>query len=469
VLDTFALYRRYPLLFLVLAATVIVPYEAIVLVASGVGQFEQSSLGAGVGLWLTLTDLALVGPLVSALHVHAVREVREGGDPKLIPIARQGLKVLPVVAAVSIVSWLGILAGFLALIVPGVYLMLRWFVVAQTAAIEGGGWLAALRRGADLTEGHYGHVFVFFIYITVIVTVPVLLGGLGFGDDSTTAASFLVGLAVQVLAYSFGALATALLYFDLRARRAAVAVPPPTVEGDAVQGPPPRGQSLDPEAEDRGSSGSAARPSPSPSAPDRGRDGQGGLAANFLVRRVGLAGVGGRRFGRVPAGGQGGRHLQQPGDDREAGGAALVAEAEHEGRDDQHRPQGQVGHPVHSQRNHPGQREAPVGHRAGDQHDHTDRDADRLGTVDVAEAEDPGGGDDHQCDQRLKCRVYVQRDWTTVHGKPSSWGLDSLGSSIRSLARLPGAFRRVVPGASAAGRRSGPTGDLPASPYPNQR
>lgn len=225
VIDTFHLYRRYPLLFLVLAAAVILPYELLVLAVTEVGPFEQGTLDAVVGLWLTLADLALVAPLVSALHVHAVREAREGGDPKLAPIARQGLKVLPVVAAVSIVSWLGIAVGFIALIVPGVILMLRWFVVAQAAAIDDDGWLTALRRGADLTEGRYGHVFVFGLYVGVIATVPLFLVGLAFDDGSTDAVSFVVAVLVTVASYSFGALATALLYFDLRARLEGAAVP----------------------------------------------------------------------------------------------------------------------------------------------------------------------------------------------------------------------------------------------------
>ena len=218
VIDAFHLYRRYPLLFLVLAAAVIVPYEVLILVVIEAGPFEQGSLDAVVGLWLTLADIALVTPLVSALHVHAVREARDGGDPKLAPIARQGLKVLPVVAAASIVSWLGILAGFIALIVPGVILTLRWFVVAQAAAIDDDGWLTALRRGADLTEGRYGHVFVFLLYVAVIAAAPLYLVGLAFGDDSTSAGSFIVAVLVTVVSYSFAALATALLYFDLRAR-----------------------------------------------------------------------------------------------------------------------------------------------------------------------------------------------------------------------------------------------------------
>ncbi|MGC1165978.1 MAG: hypothetical protein WA862_07715 [Solirubrobacterales bacterium] len=251
VIDAFRLYRRYPLLFLILAAAVIVPYEVLVLLATGVGPFEQGSLDFAVSSTLTLADLALVTPLVSALHVHAVREVGEGREPKLASIARQGLRALPAVAAVSIISWLGITAGFIALIAPGIYLLLRWAVVAQAAAIDGDGWLPALRRSGHLTEGHYGHVFRFVVYVALIAAVPSLLVGLGFGDDSNDVVSFLVAVPLYIVTYSFAALASGLLYFDLRARREAVAAPEssppgPIASASAGQARPPADQSLDP-------------------------------------------------------------------------------------------------------------------------------------------------------------------------------------------------------------------------------
>jgi hypothetical protein len=223
VTGAFGLYRRYPLLFLVLAAGVIVPYEVIVLVATGKGTFAQSSLSFGVSSLLTLVEWVLIGPLISALHVHAVREAREGREPELAPIARQGLRVLPVVAAASIISGLGIGLGFVALIVPGFILLLRWHVVAQAAAIENQGWQRALDHSRYLVQGHYRHVLVFVVYVVLIVTVPTLLFGLAFGHHSTTVASFLVGVTVQLFTRSFGALATALLYFDLRARHESLA------------------------------------------------------------------------------------------------------------------------------------------------------------------------------------------------------------------------------------------------------
>jgi hypothetical protein len=245
----FHLYRRYPLLFLVLAAGVVVPYESIVLAITGAGPFSQGALGFGTSSLLTLIDWVLIGPLISALHVHAVAAVREGRDPRLAAVARQGLLVLPVVVAASIVSGLGIALGLLALAVPGIILMLRWFVVAQTAAIEHEGWLPALRRSAQLTDGHYGHIFIFLIYTGLIVSVPTLLIGLAFGHGATTAASFLVGVGVRIVATSFTALATALLYYDLRSRReAAVATVAPGGIARGGGDPPANGHALDPRA-----------------------------------------------------------------------------------------------------------------------------------------------------------------------------------------------------------------------------
>jgi hypothetical protein len=220
------LYGEYPLLFLVLAAGVIVPYEVIVLVATSAGPFAHGSLGFGTSSLLTLIGLALVGPLVSALHVHAVSEVSEGRKPRLVPVAQRGLRVLPVVAAAEIIAWLGIALGFLAFLVPGIILWLRWYVVAQAAAIEHEGWLPALRRSRQLTASHYRHLIVFAIYLTLITTVPTLLVGLAFGHETTTVASFLVGVALEVVTWSLSALAAALMYFDLRARWASAAAQP---------------------------------------------------------------------------------------------------------------------------------------------------------------------------------------------------------------------------------------------------
>jgi hypothetical protein len=238
--DTFGLYRRYPLLFFLLAAAVIVPYQLIVLAAMGTGPLTQS-LSASAGLLLLLVDSALVVPLVSSLHIHAVAEARLGGAPELGPVVRQGVRALPVVAAASVMSWLGITLGFFALFIPGLLLTLRWVVVAQAAALEREGWLPALGRSADLARGRYWHVLFFLVLVGAITVVPTLLVGMLFGEE-TTALSFVGGLALQILLASFAALATALLYFDLRARLEAMPVATAVPSSTSNLAPPEREQ-----------------------------------------------------------------------------------------------------------------------------------------------------------------------------------------------------------------------------------
>lgn len=221
--DTFRLYRRFPLLFLVLAGGVVIPYQLIVLLATGTGSLNRHHESVGIGLLLIVIDWALVGPLVSAMHVQAVAEVRENGTPHISSVARKGLEVLPVVVAAVIMAGLGFLGATLLLVIPGIYVFIRWNVAAQAAAIDHEGWSQALRRSWGLTERQFWRVFGFVVSIMVIIAVPVFLLRIPFAHQSTTVVSVLVGALFQVATVSFAALAHALLYYDLRARREGLA------------------------------------------------------------------------------------------------------------------------------------------------------------------------------------------------------------------------------------------------------
>lgn len=215
------MYRRYPLLFAALAVGVIAPYELAKLAVTGAGPFGGSrSESTGAFVLFELLYYVLVGPLISALHVHAVVEIGAGRSPRFGSVALRGLRVLPVVAAAQIVAGILIALGFVALIIPGILLSLRWAVVAQTAAIDNEGWMPALGRSRKLTAGHYRHVF------GLQLTIGLLTGLVGFGagvsatGNATSVASVLIGIVVYTILASFTALTLAILYFDLRAREA---------------------------------------------------------------------------------------------------------------------------------------------------------------------------------------------------------------------------------------------------------
>jgi hypothetical protein len=215
------IYQRYPLLFLVLALMVIAPYELIVLAITGHGPLADPGKHAVAQSYLLLLiETAVVTPLVSALHVHAVLRIGEGIQPRFVQVTLRALQVLPVVVAAVLVATAGTLLGFIALIVPGVLLFLRWSVVAQVAALEHEGWIPSLSRSQQLTRGHYWHIF------GLVILVSLVAGGINLAADSiplgstSGAASVAAGIAVRSITASLSALTLALLYFDLRGRAA---------------------------------------------------------------------------------------------------------------------------------------------------------------------------------------------------------------------------------------------------------
>lgn len=214
---TVRLYRWYPLLFAILAVAVVAPYDLVVLAATGYGPLRHTHENTGVSVLLVLSRTFLVTPLISALHIHAVVTIGEDRRPELKAVAARGLRVLPVVAAAEIMASIGIALGFIALIIPGILLSLRWAVVAQAAALEDNGWLASLRSSRRLTATHYEQVFTLLLF-TGILSFLLLLGARAIPLGSTSGApSVIVGVVVETLIASFTALTLALLYFDLRA------------------------------------------------------------------------------------------------------------------------------------------------------------------------------------------------------------------------------------------------------------
>jgi hypothetical protein len=218
---TLDLYRRYPLLFVILALSVIAPYDLIVTAVTGSGPLAlHPDESKQTALLLDLLNFSLIGALISALHMHAVILISQGQRPRLADVGVRGLRVLPVVMAAEIVAGMGIALGFVALIIPGILLLLRWSVVAQTAAIEQEGWLPSLRRSGQLTAGHYWHIFGLLIAVGLSGGGITSLATLGVGSGTGAGAGYLIaGIAVNTVIASFTALTLAILYLDLRARQ----------------------------------------------------------------------------------------------------------------------------------------------------------------------------------------------------------------------------------------------------------
>jgi hypothetical protein len=219
VTEALSVYAQHPLVFSVLALAVVAPYGLLVYAVTGTSPLGAPKGALSTSLILDLLDLSLVLPLISALHVQVVIRLGDGLRPGLWEVAASGIRVLPLVAAATIAAGLATAAGFLAFIIPGLILLVLWTIVAQVAAIERRDWPAALRRSAELTRGHFFHVFGLLLALGTIELGFRLSAGQLAGTGARVP-QLAVGIAVETVTRSFAALATALLFFDLLARQA---------------------------------------------------------------------------------------------------------------------------------------------------------------------------------------------------------------------------------------------------------
>ena len=137
--DALGVYRRSFAVFGTLALAVVIPVE---LVVDGIGlgrltsgydatpSTEANAISAAV-LFFVVT------PLLTAMTATAVVEIGEGRAPDARRAIQAGLDVFSPLLAVLVLVFLGVLFGILLLVLPGIYLAVRWFVAPQTVVIEG--------------------------------------------------------------------------------------------------------------------------------------------------------------------------------------------------------------------------------------------------------------------------------------------------------------------------------------------
>ncbi len=206
----FRLYAQRARLFLLLASIVLVPYGVVAALVT-----RASHVSTSAELVLTLVDLALVNPFVTAMQMQVLSDLGEARDPRIPGVLARGLRVLPVVAAADIIAFLAEFAGLLVFIVPGVLLAVRLAVVAPAAATGATTWPAALSRSFRLTRGNFWRVFGLLVIQAVLTYLALAI------ESQRAAFALVLGLALSILAQSFCTLLISLLYFDLRARDAA--------------------------------------------------------------------------------------------------------------------------------------------------------------------------------------------------------------------------------------------------------
>jgi hypothetical protein len=125
---------------------------------------------------------------------------------------------LPAALGAVVLYSLGVALGFVALVVPGVWLSVRWYFGAQAAVVDGLGPVDALRRSAEVVETRWWRTFGVLLAFGLLIAVFGALAGAAIRTIENgaiyTSAEILLQAGLLALTAIFGTL----LFFDSRAR-----------------------------------------------------------------------------------------------------------------------------------------------------------------------------------------------------------------------------------------------------------
>lgn len=204
--------------FMLLSAFVYSPI--IIYTVFSIGRIEQADdpvQTANVwGIVLTFGGLLLDVIITGAIIYGVVEELR-GRRPSVGASISVGIQRLLPVLGTGLLVALFVGLGLLALVIPGVILMCRYFVAVPVAVIERPGVGASLTRSKELTDGYKGQIFGMLFLLGIIERLLIWILEKVLVDS--LAGFKIYAYAILAASIAFGALqavVAAVTYSDLR-------------------------------------------------------------------------------------------------------------------------------------------------------------------------------------------------------------------------------------------------------------
>ena len=225
-------------------------------------------------------DVGILGALIVAaigtiatywfqgMVVEAARDILDGRrDHSVGSLLRAVVPVLGPLIVAGILAGLAIGIGLLLLIVPGLFLLTIWAVLAPVIVIERKDAMSSFGRSRELVRGHGWQVFgVIVVLFIVQFVVTAVIQALANSVSDTIVGFALADLIVRLLVAPLSALAAAVLYFELKSLRGE-----PVLETGAEAGAPAAAApASSPEAP-----AGAPTPPPPPAGPTTSTEGPG--------------------------------------------------------------------------------------------------------------------------------------------------------------------------------------------------
>lgn len=215
---SFQLLRRHYTPLVAIAVVALLPYIILVALTGGARAESPSAL-------LTLVAQWLCAALAEAAVIVGASDAYIDGNVDIQRSLASTAGRLPTIILAGIFRGLAILAGMIALVVPGIYVWFRTFAIVPVVVLEERGAGDSFRRSWDLAKGEVWKIIgtlllawlIFMIlYMLLVFAVGVIAGLSAVTNERMTS---LVVAILMALVYPITCVVTTLLYYDIRVRR----------------------------------------------------------------------------------------------------------------------------------------------------------------------------------------------------------------------------------------------------------
>jgi hypothetical protein len=224
--EAWTLYTRFFVNFFLIALVVFATIN--LLYALVVTAISNGNGGAVALLGLIGVATAVVGATwLQGAFVYAVQDARDGTfDASIGEVFARVSPFIGRLLVAGILAGLGIALGLVLLIVPGLFLLTIWAVIAPVIVVENSRALDAFGRSRELVRGHGWTVFGIVVIVGLLSAIASSLLQAAF-SFLPLFLEILVGSTIaQAVVAPFGAIALAITYFRLREAAGDVAAEP---------------------------------------------------------------------------------------------------------------------------------------------------------------------------------------------------------------------------------------------------
>lgn len=176
---------------------------------------NSNELGGSVFIGIvvfSLIQLILVYPVTQAATIYALSGAYLDKPITSGAAMRFAFGKIVALALTGLLSGIFIILGTIALIIPGIYLALRFSLISYVVVIENISGMAALKRSGELMRGYYGRAIVLGVVLAVISWLVNSMTSALPTIYASSIATILIGALTVILVASIGVV----LYFSTR-------------------------------------------------------------------------------------------------------------------------------------------------------------------------------------------------------------------------------------------------------------